>query len=158
MTNKSLDRLTIKDNQVYFINIEGKEVSMPNLTALLEWYNMHKGTEIGDRIKAILSCDLEALCIAEIMIDMSSEVTKERLRTGDIAKNLKHVANYSVILDSHLQEAKEQFEKLVQEGKIEGIFEQCVFTHSPFGTLIMKEYYKAYKNTRYCKKAIEAVL
>lgn len=158
MVNEKIDRLVIEKNKVIFINAEGVRIDMPNLTGLVGWYKEHKDSEIGERIKGILGLEIGDLLIAEVMIDMTNETTLERLRSGEISKNLGHVNTYNIILDSHMNQAREQFEKLASTDQAIGKFEDCFFAQFPYGMVIIREMFKEYRNTRYSKVDIEELI
>lgn len=158
MIKEKIDKLIVEDTRVVFVNTEGKRVEMPNLTQLAVWYNEYKDSEIGERIKSILSREIGDLLIAEVMIDMTNEKTLERLRTGEISKTLGHVETYNIILDSHIEQAKIAFEGLKQEGEVTGNFEDCFFAQFPYGMVIMREKFRQYTNTVYDKTDIEKII
>lgn len=158
MSEERLDSLVLEGELVYFISAAGQKIEMPNLTKLVEWYKTNKGNEIGERIKEILGRTIGDLLIAEVMIDMTNEKTMDRLRTGEISKTLGHVGTYNIILDSHMDQARAQFEGLLRDGKISGQFEDCLFAQFPYGMVILREKFEDYRNTQYCKKDIEELI
>lgn len=158
MSKEQIDQLIREEDKVIFISAEGEKIEMPNLTQLVQWYKEYRSEEIGERIKGILSREIGDLLIAEVMIDMTNEKTLERLRTGEISKTLKHVETYNIILDSHMGQAKEQFERLKQEGQVTGNIEDCFFAQFPYGMVIMREKFGEYKNTVYDKTDLEKII
>lgn len=158
MTNEKIDRLVIEEGKVVFINVQGTVIEMPNLTQLVVWYKEYQGSEIGERIKEILSREIGDLLIAEVMIDMTNEKTLDRLRTGEISKTLRHVETYNIILDSHIEQAKAQFEELAKQQEVTGNFEDCFFAQFPYGMVIMREMFSVYTNTVYSKADIENLI
>lgn len=154
----TLDTLLVKDHTVILRTALDEELTLPNLTTLLNLYQTHKGTEVGDRIKSMLQRDIGTLLVIEIMIDASHPVTLERLKSGEISKNMKHVNDYNVILNSHLEEAYKQFNEESSKGLVQGTFEDCCFNTMPFGTVILRSHFPHYKNTHYNKEAIDTLL
>lgn len=154
----TLDTLLVKDHTVILHTALHEEITLPNLTTLLNLYEAHKNTEVGDRIKAMLQRGIGTLLVIEIMIDASHPVTLERLKSGEISKNMKHVNDYNVILNSHLEEARHQFNEEASKGLVQGSFEDCCFNTMPLGTVILRSQFPHYKNTRYNKEAIDALL
>ena len=158
MIREELDRLVIEDRKVVFINAAGKKVEMPNLTQLTKWYKEHEDAEIRERIRGILDREIGDLLISEVMIDMTNEKTLDRLRTGEISKTLRHVQTYNIILDSHMEEAREEFEEKLARGETTGQFEDCFFAKFPYGMVIMRDMFKGYRNTNYDKSDLEQLI
>lgn len=158
MKGKELDRLVLEENQVVFINAVGKRVDMPNLSQLTKWYKEQEDAEIKERIKGILEREIGDLLIAEVMIDMTNEKTLERLRTGEISKTLGHVQTYNIILDSHIEEARAEFEEKLAKGETSGQFEDCFFAQFPYGMVIMRDMFKGFRNTNYDKSDLEQLI
>nr|WP_302599935.1 hypothetical protein [uncultured Cellulosilyticum sp.] len=152
------DTLLIKNHTVVLHTSLHEEIVLPNLTTLLNLYQTHKNTEVGHRIKAMLQCDIGTLLVIEIMIDASHPVTLERLKSGEISKNMKHVNDYNVILNSHLEDARKQFNEQASKGLVQGTFEDCCFNTMPFGTVILCSRFPHYKNTHYNKEAIDTLI
>lgn len=149
MMTLGMDKILLEDGQVVFISAVGNKVNLPNLTKLVAWCEEEKDSEIGVRIKQILEGSIEQLLISEVMIDMNSEKTRERLCSGEISKTMGHVDTYSIILDSHMAVARKQFEEELKNNAVTGNFEDCFFAQFPYGMVIVKELFKDYKNTNY---------
>ena len=93
--------------------------------------------------------DIASLLLADIMIDMQNDRVKERLQTGEISKNMKHVGTYNVILESHKEKAEALFNTLVDKGELEGTLEECIFGEFPCGIIIERIKFPQYENTDY---------
>lgn len=146
MNTSTPNRLLFKNETLIFENTLGIQLPLPNLTQLIHLYKANLSTPIGERIKTILSRDLGSLLVVEIMIDPSHEVTLKRLETGEISKNMKHVNDYYVVLDSDYPFAKNLFDTYVAEGILNGTFEECHFAQFPFGLVIKREGFPQYYN------------
>lgn len=149
-----VDQLIIKDGQVVFQNVKGEEVAMPNLTKLVDMYNATSCEEIKGRLVEILESDLGKLLVAEIMVDMTNETTLKRIETGEISKTMGHVGNYYVVLDSHMDQAKAQYEASEKEGSFESIY----FAQFPFGMVIEKAKFPEYANENYVNEIKNIIL
>ena len=109
--SKQLDALRVVNNEVIFEKANGE----------------------------IFNHEIGSLLICEIMIDMQNSTTLNRLETGEISKTMRHVSTYNIILESHLEKAKEQFEALRAQGEVEGTFEEAVFATFPYGIVIERD-------------------
>lgn len=152
--NKQLDTLRVVNQEVIFEKANGEKITMPNLTALLNLYDETNDIAIKERIQEILSQEIGSLLICEIMIDMQNSKTLNRLETGEISKTMGHVATYNVILESHLEQAKQQFELLKTQGEVEGLFEDIIFAILPYGIIIERNRFPQFTNTEYVKEII----
>lgn len=144
MSIQFMDQLVIKDQNLIFKDAFGTEHALPNLTTLLREYNTTTDLVVKKRLHDILSHDLGSLLVIEIMIDATHEVTKKRLKTGEISKNMKHVHDYYVILKSHYALAKSQFEK--SHPSDSHPFETCHFAMFPYGLVIKRDGFLDYQN------------
>lgn len=152
--SKQLDALKVVNNEVIFEKASGEQMAMPNLTALLKLYNETNDEAIKARAREIFDHEISSLLICEIMIDMQNSTTLNRLETGEISKTMRHVGTYTIILDSHLEKAKAQFEALKAQGSVEGTFEEAVFATFPYGTVIERVKFPQFTNTEYVKEII----
>ena len=143
--SKQLDALRVVNNEVIFEKANGEKMVMPNLTALLKLYNETSDEAIKERAREIFNHEIGSLLICEIMID---------LETGEISKTMRHVSTYNIILESHLEKAKEQFEALRAQGEVEGTFEEAVFATFPYGIVIERVKFPQFTNTEYVKEII----
>ena len=146
---KQLDTLKYTPNGVIFEKANGEVLTLANLTGLLKLYNETEDTDLKERIKEILSMDIGSLLLADIMIDMQNDKVKERLQTGEISKNMKHVGTYNIILESHKERAKALFNTLVDKGELEGTWEECIFAEFPCGIVIERIKFPQYENVDY---------
>ena len=151
--SKQLDALRVVNNEVIFEKANGEKMVMPNLTALLKLYN-ETSDAIKERAREIFNHEIGSLLICEIMIDMQNSTTLNRLETGEISKTMRHVSTYNIILESHLEKAKEQFEALRAQGEVEGTFEEAVFATFPYGIVIERVKFPQFTNTEYVKEII----
>lgn len=151
----NLDTLLIKNQQVILQTTTHQEIYLPNLTTLVELYDTHKNTVMGNRIKEMLNHDIGTLLVMEIMIDATHPVTIERLKSGEISKNMKHVNDYNVVLTSNIENARIQYAKAVSDGLLTGTFEDCCFNTMSFGIVILRERFPQFKNDHYDKTAFE---
>ena len=158
MHTSNINRLIIEKDLLIFENSQGMHIPMPNLTALLSLYKNNVHTPLGARIKDILQRDLGSLLIVETMLDMSHEITLNRLETGEISKNMKHVNDYYVILESEYEAAQALFNKQVEEGLLKGRFEECHFAHFPVGLVIKRENFPTYYNQNADTSIINSLL
>ena len=71
-----------------------------------------------------------------------------------LTEQCKHVSTYNIILESHLEKAKEQFEALRAQGEVEGTFEEAVFATFPYGIVIERVKFPQFTNTEYVKEII----
>lgn len=154
----NLDTLLLRNNTLVLHTIAHEEIELPNLTKLINLYQTSKHSEVGHRIKEMLQNDIGTLLVIEIMIDATHPVTLERLKSGEISKNMKHVHDYYVILNSQLDDAKNYFNEDAANGLVQGTFEACCFNTMPFGTVILRSSFPSYKNTNYNKEAIDNLL
>ncbi|MBU3803696.1 MAG: hypothetical protein H9872_02905 [Candidatus Cellulosilyticum pullistercoris] len=145
MAKQFMDQIIIKDQMLIFKDAFGAEYSLPNLTVLLHDYNTTTDLKVKQRLYEILNHDLGSLLVIEIMIDANHEVTKKRLETGEISKNMKHVHDYYVILKSHYALAKDQFEKTHALALPD--FESCHFAMFPYGLVIKRNDFPNYQNS-----------
>lgn len=152
--NKQLDTLKCMDNEVIFIKADGEQIKMPNLTALIKLYHEADSDEMKARIEEILNQGIGSLLICEIMIDMQNETTLKRLETGEISKTMRHVGTYNIILESHIEKAKAQFEDLKAKGEVEETFEAIQFSVLPYGVVIEREKFPQYDNIEYVKEIL----
>ncbi|MGL4343821.1 MAG: hypothetical protein ACRCTE_01350 [Cellulosilyticaceae bacterium] len=143
------DQLLVIDGKVTFIKANGETLDMPNLTKMIAMYEAQKDNEIGNRVKEILTRGIGTLLIAEVMVDMTNETTLARFENGEISKTMRHVNTYNIVLESHLEAAKEAFD---------GDFNTCVFAEFPYGIVIEREKYPTYKNTTYCVEDIRKII
>lgn len=146
---KQLDTLKYTQEGVIFEKANGEVLKLANLTGLLKLYNETDDRALKERIKEILSVDIASLLLADIMIDMQNDRVKERLQTGEISKNMKHVGTYNVILDSHKEKAEALFNTLVDKGELEGTLEECIFGEFSCGIIIERIKFPQYENTDY---------
>nr|WP_307991672.1 hypothetical protein [uncultured Niameybacter sp.] len=146
---KQLDTLKYTQEGVIFEKTNGEVLRLANLTGLVKLYNETEDIALRERIKEILSVDIASLLLADIMIDMQNDRVKERLQTGEISKNMKHVGTYNVILESHKEKAEALFNTLVDKGEVEGTFEDCIFAKFPCGIVIERIKFPQYENTDY---------
>lgn len=144
MSIQFTDQLILKDEQLQFKDAFGQIYDLPNLTTLLDLYRKTTDLVIKKRLYDILNHDLGTLLVVEIMIDATHKVTKKRLETGEISKNLKHVHDYYVILKSHYALAKSQFEQLHVSNEL--TFENCHFALFPYGLVIKRSSFTDYQN------------
>lgn len=149
--NRQLDTLKVVNKEVIFEKANGEKIAMPNLTALLNLYHETTDSAIQERIEKILNEDMGSLLICEIMIDMQNNKTLNRLETGEISKTMGHVGTYNVILESHLEKAKQQFQLLKEQREVEGEFESIIFATLPYGTIIERNKFPQFSNTEYVK-------
>lgn len=154
LMSKQLDALRVVNNEVIFEKANGEKMVMPNLTALLKLYNETSDEAIKERAREIFNHEIGSLLICEIMIDMQNSTTLNRLETGEISKTMRHVGTYNIILESHLEKAKEQFEALKAQDKVEGTFEEVVFATFPYGIVIERIKFPQFTNTEYVKEII----
>ena len=152
--NKQLDTLKRVNNEVIFEKANGEQLKMPNLTALTKLYSETASEDIKGWIEEILDQEIGSLLICEIMIDMQNETTLKRLETGEISKTMRHVGTYNIILESHLEKAKVQFETLKAAGEVEGDFEEIQFAIFPYGIVIEREKFPQYQNAEYVKEVL----
>ena len=144
MSIQFIDQIVIKDQNLIFKDTFGTEHALPNLTTLLREYTTTTDLVVKKRLHDILSHDLGSLLVIEIMIDATHEVTKKRLETGEISKNMKHVHDYYVILKSHYALAKSQFEN--NHPSSTHTFEACHFAMFPYGLVINRSSFLNYQN------------
>lgn len=152
--NKQLDTLKCIDHEVIFTKADGEQIKMPNLTALIKLYHEAESDEMKIRIEEILNQGIGSLLICEIMIDMQNETTLKRLETGEISKTMRHVGTYNIILESHIEKAKAQFEELKAKGEVAGTFEAIQFSVLPYGIVIEREKFPQYDNVEYVKEIL----
>lgn len=152
------DYLRLCNEKCFLEKADGSCVDMPNLTDLVAWYKKYKTTEIGQRIKEILSLEFGELLVVEIMVNMAHEKTLERLKDGEIKRNLSHVKNYYIILDSQIEDAKQEFALEKAKGRIKGNFEDAFFAHFPSGMVIMRERFPSYLNKHYDRSDLDNLL
>lgn len=144
MSIQFMDQLVLKDQNLIFKDAFATEHALPNLTTLLHEYTTTTDLVVKKRLHDILSHDLGSLLVIEIMIDATHEVTKKRLETGEISKNMKHVHDYYVILKSHYALAKSQFENAHPSSTHP--FETCHFAMFPYGLVINRSGFLNYQN------------
>lgn len=156
MQTQTIDQLILNEQQLFFKDVFGETYDLPNLTSLLDLYLTTTNSEIKKRLFDILSNDLGTLLVIEIMIDATHEVTKKRLESGEISKNMKHVRDYYVIPKSHYALAKNQFE--TQEPTNNSHFEACHFAFFPYGEVIIREHFPSYQNRYTDASALHACL
>lgn len=144
-----VDGLYVKEGKIVFRNVAGQEVDMPNLTKLVEIYHESHDTELKERVKNILEQPFGKLFIVETMVDMTNETTLNRLASGEISKNMKHVQTYNLILDSHIEKARVFYAQKVEEGTLEGILEDVYFAPFPYGMVIEESKFPGYANDEY---------
>lgn len=146
---QQLDALLVENGVVVFMKASGERLEMPNLTQIVALYEKQKGTDVGHYAKEILSRGIGTLLITEVMVDMTNETTLNRFQNGDITKTMRHLNTYNIVLESHLDMAKEQFE---------GDFNTCIFAEFPYGVVIEREKYPTYKNTKCSIDAIRKII
>lgn len=147
MQTLTVDQLIIKENKLYLQDAFGITSYLPNLTSLYTLYHQTDDEVIKNNIAPILREELGILLIVEIMIDATHEVTINRLKTGEISKNMKHVHDYYMIPKSHFALAQKQYlEEKAQHSIADAHFADCHFAMFPFGLAIMKSAFPNYTN------------
>ena len=149
-----VDGLYVKEGEIILRSVAGQEVDMPNLTKLVEIYHDSDDVELKKRIKNILEQPFGKLFIVETMVDMTNETTLNRLASGDISKNMKHVQTYNLILDSHIEKARTLYAQRVEEGTLEGTLEDAFFAPFPYGMIIEESKFPGYENEIYVNEII----
>lgn len=147
MQTSTVDQLIIEENKLYFLDAFGIRSFLPNLTSLYTLYQQTDDERIKANILPIFKEDLGTLLVVEIMIDATHAVTMERLRSGEISKNMKHVHDYYIIPKSHFALAQKQYlEEKTLEDSTPAQFSDCHFSMFPFGLAIIKAAFPSYTN------------
>lgn len=146
---KPYDTIKQTEEGVIYQKVSGACLVLKNITCLVNLYNETQDMPLKERIKEILNQDISSLLLADVMIDMTNDKVKERLQTGEISKNMKHVHTYNVILESHKEKAEALFNTLVAKGELDGKFEDYIFAEFPCGLIIEREKFPQYENTDY---------
>ena len=147
MQTSTVDQLMIKEDKLYFVDAFGTSIFLPNLTSLYTLYQQTDDEVVKANILPILKEDLGTLLVVEIMIDATHEVTINRLKTGEISKNMKHVHDYYIIPKSHFALAQKQYlEEKAASLEENAHFSDCHFSMFPFGLAIIKTAFPSYVN------------